>query len=50
MIATKITFSNSNNFEIIGKTIEGKSIEEFDPTQEMVLKYLLVVLRLLLVE
>ena len=39
MIATKITFSNSNNFEIIGKTIEGESIEEFDPTQEMVLKY-----------
>ena len=39
MIATKITFSNSNNFEIIGKTIEGESIEEFDPTQEMVLKF-----------
>ena len=39
MIATKINFSNSNNFEIIGKTIEGESIEEFDPTQEMVLKY-----------
>jgi len=39
MIATKLTFTTDNSCELLGVTTEGESIEEYDPTQEMVLKY-----------
>ena len=38
-IPTSFVFFESNDFELVGSTNEGESIEEFDPNFDMVLKY-----------
>ncbi len=38
MIATKFTFTEGS-YKLLGVTAEGESIEEYDPTQEMTVKY-----------
>ena len=39
MIATQFNFHKNNGYKLIGNTTEGEAIEEYDPTQEMVVKY-----------
>ncbi|MCC6253190.1 MAG: thioredoxin family protein [Bacteroidia bacterium] len=38
-VATTFNFEKNSNYQTIGKTTEGKPLEEFDPNFEMVLKF-----------